>query len=214
MLADGSSSSSLLVHAPVTLLPTSLDEQSYRRVAALTPLWHTLVDRVSRDEAFLLRHLEGPAQADPWLRRMLNLLVRLQKEGRACTQPLRLGIYRSDYMLHVEDIDDDGSAAAAAADAVTVAVAASANGTSELASPDASSSSRRGVRHTPLQVELNTMAASFMGLSTRVAAMHRFMLQREMGLAADVVKQITPDNDAVGNIARGMSVAFERYKQQ
>jgi hypothetical protein len=70
------------------------------------------------------------------------------------------------------------------------------------------------VRHTPLQVELNTMAASFMGLSTRVAAMHRFMLQREMGLAADVVKQITPDNDAVGNIARGMSVAFERYKQQ
>ena len=199
----------------MTLLPTSLDEQSYRRVAALTPLWHTLVDRVSRDEDFLLRHLEGPAQADPWLRRMLDLLVRLQKEGRACTQPLRLGIYRSDYMLHVEDIDDDGSAAATAADAGTVAVAASANGTSDVASSNASNGSvRRGVRHTPLQVELNTMAASFMGLSTRVAAMHRFMLQREMGLAADVVKQITPDNDAVGNIARGMSVAFERYKQQ
>lgn len=170
------------MHAPVTLLPTPLDESSYKRVAALTPLWNTLVDRLSRDEEFLLSHLEQSAKADPWLARLMEILKQLRSEGRALTQPIRLGVLRSDYMIHVEESTN--------ADGATLRT------------------------HTPLQVELNTISASFMGLSTRVAAMHRFMLEREMGVAPAVLDALLPQNLAVEGVAAGMACAFELYKKQ
>jgi hypothetical protein len=80
-------SSPLLVHAPLTLLPTPLDEQSYRRVAALSPLWNTLVDRVSRDEDWLLATLERSSKADQWLRRLMDIS---QKQNQRQLQPHRM----------------------------------------------------------------------------------------------------------------------------
>ena len=170
------------MHAPVTLLPTPLDASSYHRVAALTPLWNTLVDRLARDEEFLLTHLEQSAKADPWLARLMEILKQLRSEGRSLTQPIRLNVLRSDYMIHVED--STGS------DGAPIRT------------------------HTPLQVELNTISASFMGLSTRVAAMHRFMLERELGIKPDVVDTMLPKNLAVDGVAAGMACAFELYKKQ
>lgn len=100
--------SSTLIHAPVTVLPTSVHRGSYESVVALSDDWNQLVDHISRDRDFLREHLTGSAQADPWLQSLLDLEQRLHTEGLSCTQPVRLGIYRSDYMIHVDE-DDSGA---------------------------------------------------------------------------------------------------------
>ncbi len=187
----------LLVHAPLTLLPTALDRGSYERVAGLSQAWNQLVDRVSRDEEWLLETLELPARADPWLRQMLDILIELRKEGTNMTQPLRLGIYRSDYMIHVHE-----SHASASEELASHAVSA------------AAPSPLPRLVHTPLQVELNTISASFMGLSSRISTMHRFVLARELGLKMNQIDHALPENDAIGNIVKGMAEAFNIYKQE
>ena len=142
------------------------------------------------------------AKADPWLAELLSILKQLRAENRAMTQPLRLGVYRSDYMIHVEDDTTTNSCACTTARPSTPTT----NGVEP--------SSVIGLNHTPLQVEMNTIAASFMGLSTRVAAMHRFMLQRELGLTPAIIDTLMPQNRAVEEIAAGMNVAFQLYKKQ
>jgi len=193
----------LLVHAPLTLLPTALDAASYHRVAGLSSAWNALVDRVSRDEVWLLATLELPARADPWLRKLLDILVELRKEGTAHTQPLRLGVYRSDYMIHV----DEAPSVAAAADSVSAAD----NAVPASAVPV---SNGRVLSFTPLQVELNTISASFMGLSTRISRLHRHVLARELHLSREQVEQALPPNDAIGAIVKGMAVAYKQYQLQ
>ena len=47
-----------LCHAPVSLLPTAMLRSAFQHVVALTPLWNTLVDKISRDEDFLLQQLQ------------------------------------------------------------------------------------------------------------------------------------------------------------
>lgn len=85
------------------------------------------------------------------------------------------------------------------------------------------------------QVELNTIASSFAGLSTKVANMHRYLLQRFgedpavkqwINSNAEIVRGTTNNNDddngAVGvpknpalqNLPKAIQIAHERYKQR
>jgi len=62
----------------------------------------------------------------------------------------------------------------------------------------------------PQQVELNTIAASFASLSTRVAQMHRFFLERYDG-KAQLSPLNLPENNCVQELAAGMAQAVRLY---
>ena len=132
-----------LVHAPFSLLPAAFPaEQLALASSSLAPLFGELVERVGRDVPWLAQTLKGAAAGDDFTRRLLKLCAQVQREGS--TQPARLSILRSDYMLH----EPEGS---------TV-------GSGRL-----------------LQVELNTIAASFASLGARAAQLHTHLAQRWPG---------------------------------
>lgn len=63
----------------------------------------------------------------------------------------------------------------------------------------------------PYQVEFNTIAASFASLSTKTAAMHRYMCTRY--LTPIIPLTALPINRALQQIAAAIAQAFNYYKQ-
>jgi len=43
----------VFVHLPISLLPTALPQNLYEEVVEIAPIFNTLVDRISRDDAYL-----------------------------------------------------------------------------------------------------------------------------------------------------------------
>jgi len=222
MVSDASKG--LLVHAPVTLLPTPIHRGSFELVRDLSPLFNELFDRVSRDETFLLEALKGSAQVDPFLASLVGMLKRLREEGKSMTQKVRLGIYRSDYMIHAEERTTHHDQHATPSSSCTTArcpaspTCSSPNPPTDSPSPCPCISSGTcccgAWCYCPQQVELNTIAASFGGLSTRVSEMHRYMLQRVCRISKEEVEKQTPENRAIQGIAKAFNTAFQCYKQQ
>lgn len=71
-----------------------------------------------------------------------------------------------------------------------------------------------GVQYTAQQVEFNTIAAALGGLSTRVSAMHRYVLERELDWTEEQIRAVVPDNKGIQHIAEAFSVAFRQYQLQ
>lgn len=65
---------------------------------ALSPLYGRLVDRVSRDVAWLHSCVQHVVAEDAFTGRLLALSRAVQHEG--VQQQTYLGLHRSDYMLH------------------------------------------------------------------------------------------------------------------
>ena len=104
--AEAATSAHALTHAPFSLLPASFPaEQLSIARERLAPLFGLLVERVGRDVSWLTETLRGAADGDEFTRRLLDLCALVQREG--ATQPARLALLRSDYMLHEPE---DGSA--------------------------------------------------------------------------------------------------------
>jgi hypothetical protein len=140
------------IHAPVSLIPTPIPCHIFAQALTLQRAYNTLYARIALDVSFL-DHVMGPggvADVDDFTSALWSSWKRLRDEGvppvrrtlcvssvcadRRTQQPLHLGLFRSDYMLHQPTLDD-----------------------SILLK----------------QVEFNTIASSFGGLSPRVAGMHR-----------------------------------------
>jgi glutathione synthase len=146
---DGVESSSISFRtAPISLLPNAYPRSAFQRAVFLAPHFNVLVDRISRDADFLRETLGGSvAAADPFTAQLLRLYNRIytgaQANAAACSAD-RLGIQRSDYMLHK--------------------------------SPSFATSSEPN--YEIKQVELNTIASSFGGLSCQVAQLHAYLIGR------------------------------------
>jgi glutathione synthetase len=165
----------------------------------VAPAFNLLVDRVSRDAAFLEQTLGGGvSDTDPYTAKILKLYQQVygttSKDNDSPAHSAdRLGIHRSDYMLHKEEDDDD------------------------------SSSSHYQLK----QVELNTIAASFAGLSSQISNLHRYLASRFPNEsvaflkanqkivtgsdATDAILGGVPENPALTQIPLGMKVAYDRY---
>lgn len=85
-------------HAPIALRPTPYPRAEFERALALAPLFGRLVDRVARDVAWLHQTLEETAASDPFTAKLLAISAAVHAKGE--TQRAKLGIHRSDYMLH------------------------------------------------------------------------------------------------------------------
>jgi len=86
-------------HAPFALAPFPWPRAEYERVRRLQPTLSRVIDRASRDEAWLLDALKETVQSDAFTAAVARVY-------RECPNPqsLRLGLLRSDYML-----DEKGS---------------------------------------------------------------------------------------------------------
>jgi len=180
--------------APMSLLPNAYPEQAFRQAREVAPAFNELVDRVSRDAEFLEETLGGGVSSmDPYTAKILQLYKEVyvaSNEDAPAKTADRLGIHRSDYMLH----------------------------------QDTSSGSED---YQLKQVELNTIASSFAGLSCKIANLHRYLTSRydtetKEFLKANVEKVSSssappsgvPSNPALEELPLAMKVAYHRYVER
>eukprot|EP00980_Cylindrotheca_fusiformis_P014796 scaffold4026_cov117-Cylindrotheca_fusiformis.AAC.31 len=173
--------------APLSLLPNAYPKEAFGQAQAVATAFNDLVDRVSRDAEFLEKTLGGGvSDTDPYTAKILKLYKQVYGDKASFAHSAdRLGIHRSDYMLHAP---------------------------------------KDGEPYQLKQVELNTIAASFAGLSSNIADLHRYLTSRFQGDIADFLdtnKQIVssskdpapgvPENPALDRIPAAMKVAYDRY---
>eukprot|EP00751_Fragilariopsis_kerguelensis_P017044 CAMPEP_0170854506 /NCGR_PEP_ID=MMETSP0734-20130129/13246_1 /TAXON_ID=186038 /ORGANISM="Fragilariopsis kerguelensis, Strain L26-C5" /LENGTH=564 /DNA_ID=CAMNT_0011225583 /DNA_START=48 /DNA_END=1740 /DNA_ORIENTATION=- len=97
--------------APISLLPNAYPQQAFRQAQDLAPAFNELVDRISRNGKFLEETLGGGVSAmDPFTAKILKLYREVYGDDSTANAPAkiadRLGIHRSDYMLHSSPNDD------------------------------------------------------------------------------------------------------------
>jgi len=85
-------------HIPFCLFPVKIPKTEFEKGLQLSPLFTTLVDRISRDPDWIHQQLESVIQDDEFTRKLVELSKFVQQEG--VVQKAYLGIHRSDYMLH------------------------------------------------------------------------------------------------------------------
>jgi hypothetical protein len=161
----GSSSSTSTVSsasyqcAPISLLPNAFPHSAFQSAQLLAPDFNLLVDRISQDGEFLTKTLggeHGVISKDEYTRKLLDL-------------------YTDIYMNNVDD-GDGGSAGgqknpnfAKEADVLGI------HRSDYMLHPLGES---EGGGYGLKQVELNTIAASFAGLATNVAGLHKMLTER------------------------------------
>ncbi len=178
--------------APISLLPNAYPKEAFAKAQSVAADFNELVDRVSRDADFLERTLGGGvAKMDPFTAQILKLYKQVYVDGdknSPANQADRLGIHRSDYMLH---------------------------------------SPAEGQAYQLKQVELNTIAASFAALSSRIFNLHRYLTSRFgkevtefMEINQKIVSSSTdpapgvPENPTLEHIPKAIHVSFDRYSQK
>ncbi|KAK9837801.1 hypothetical protein WJX74_005284 [Apatococcus lobatus] len=89
-----------LVHAPLAVFPVAYPKASYVKAQAAMPIFNLLIDRISRDSAYLQQTLAPAAEFDDFTANLLRIHQETLslRETRADKQ-LTLGLHRSDYML-------------------------------------------------------------------------------------------------------------------
>jgi len=85
-----------ITHVPFSLFPNSFSQREFLRAVELAPLFNTLVDKIACDQDWLLETLQPVFVNDPFTARLAQLF----KDSPI--QKIRLGIHRSDYMLHLD----------------------------------------------------------------------------------------------------------------
>lgn len=91
------------IHAPFTLGPHPYSMDAFHKSIGLSPLFNELIQSVSVDSEWLLQTLKTTAESDEFTGKLLQLYKTVLDEG--ISQPISLGINRSDYMLHEVDGD-------------------------------------------------------------------------------------------------------------
>ncbi|KAF4461177.1 glutathione synthetase [Fusarium albosuccineum] len=163
------------VNVPVTLFPSPFPKQCFAQGKAVQKTYNELYASVSRDEDFLAQVVKEVADGDEFIRNLWDVHLKVKAEGY--TQPLSLGLFRSDYMVHQDTH----------------------------ASPPSLQVK---------QVEFNTIASSFGGLSTYTSSLHKYLATTEYPLLDDAIAQGSldlPDNTSTRGLATGIEAAYHAY---
>lgn len=175
------------IHAPFSLLPSPFPRPLFEKAQAIQPTYDRLYAHVSADHRFLARVIgESVVHVDEFQKQLWDIYVAVKDE---LVQPLSLGLFRSDYLLH-----DQQSAGAA----------------------EESMGSRHGELGLK-QVEFNTISASFGALCTKVSGLHRHLAQTTDYLGAHsglADLDNLPENKAQDVLAGGLAAAHAAYVAQ
>lgn len=89
-------------HIPFALTPANVPKEEFERALHAMPIFNRLIDAIARDRDWLYANLEGMDE-------FTNRLIHVSKQCTPPTQPLYLGIHRSDYMLssdsHLQQVE-------------------------------------------------------------------------------------------------------------
>ncbi|KAL1957241.1 hypothetical protein VTO42DRAFT_6147 [Malbranchea cinnamomea] len=88
----------LATNAPVTLFPSLFPKASYQDAVSVQTTYNELYAAISRDEGWLGTIIEDLIDADDFVANLWKVHLSVKKEGYV--QPLSLGLFRSDYMIH------------------------------------------------------------------------------------------------------------------
>ncbi|KAJ9382900.1 hypothetical protein DTO063F5_5419 [Paecilomyces variotii] len=89
----------LATNAPVTLFPSLFPKSCFEEATALQKAYNELYANITCDTAWLEKVMEELIDVDDFISSLWKVHLAVQKEGYV--QPLSLGLYRSDYMVHV-----------------------------------------------------------------------------------------------------------------
>uniref|UniRef100_A0A7S4TA49 Glutathione synthetase n=1 Tax=Ditylum brightwellii TaxID=49249 RepID=A0A7S4TA49_9STRA len=193
--------------APISLLPNAFPATEFERAKSLASNFNELVDRISRDGDFLQSTLGGPGgvtDADPYTRKLLQLYNEIY-----CGK----GVNGEEWGKFAREADCLG-----------------------VQRSDYMLNSKKDeqdkIYYELKQVELNTIASSFAGLSVNVAGLHRHLTQRFKNEVADFIESNeravmgqdyvrsdgedkgVPINPALTCIPRAMNVAYDQYQNR
>ena len=165
------SSDGRTVHAPFALFPSPFPRKLYIQAQQIQPIINHLMHALSQDTNLITETMEELSLSDDFIHQCFKIYKTVQEEGTS--QPVVLGVHRSDYLVH------EGSVIQ--------------------------------------QVEINTIAASFAGLSTITSQLHRYLSKRsnlynhEDLPKSDIKPSSLPENKAVHGIAKGLATAWSLY---
>ncbi|MCJ1351116.1 MAG: hypothetical protein MMC33_001098 [Icmadophila ericetorum] len=163
----------LAVTAPVTLFPSPFPRSCFEEALAIQLAYNELYAAISRDEDWLREIVQELLQVDDFIAKLWEIHVAVKREGYV--QDLSLGLFRSDYMVHVDP--------------------------SKPTSPPQ-------IR----QVEFNTIASSFGGLSTRVSQLHKHLLSTSAYPPTPTINPYSlPANGSISGLASGLFAAHSSY---
>ncbi|KAL8287348.1 hypothetical protein RQP46_003800 [Phenoliferia psychrophenolica] len=99
VLRPTSLSSTSSIHAPYALFPSPFPRHLFDQAIQLQPLYNALYSHVALDNQFLKDVVGGAvAKVDEFQGKLYEMWEQVEKEG--VKQPLHLGLFRSDYLLH------------------------------------------------------------------------------------------------------------------
>ncbi len=182
-------------HAPFSLLPFRVPRAAFANLTALCPLFNTLIDRYSRDYDFIVQSLNNVVKVDEFTRRLVDIYHTIHAEGIA--QPIYMGVHRSDYLLHRPT--SSNSAAHAEGRFLQVEV-------NTISRYDRILYPRGKSWTPPYFLRLCFPDSAFAGLSTKLSALHKYLLERHTP-AADLLPGNLPANEPVVVIARALAQA-------
>ncbi|KAJ3032877.1 hypothetical protein HDV00_007011 [Rhizophlyctis rosea] len=100
LVTEAAASAPVVTHAPFALFPSPFPKEAYNQAVELQPLYNELVDVMSLDGEFLRGVMESLSQVDDFTGRLYEIYKAVQGPN-ASTQRVKLGLHRSDYLLHV-----------------------------------------------------------------------------------------------------------------
>ncbi|BGP50025.1 Glutathione synthetase [Rhodotorula kratochvilovae] len=93
------------IHAPYSLYPSALPRHLFEQALALQPAYNELYARVTADDEFLEQVVGGAvSKVDEFQGRLYEIWKAVKAEG--IKQPLSLGLFRSDYLVHAPEGTD------------------------------------------------------------------------------------------------------------
>ncbi|KAG1815416.1 glutathione synthase [Suillus variegatus] len=93
------------IHAPLSLIPAPFPRAQFQAARELQSVYNVLYARVAMDTQFLdtvMGAEEGVGKADEFTGTLWRGWKRIREQG-ALAQPLHLGLFRSDYLLHAAE---------------------------------------------------------------------------------------------------------------
>ncbi|BGP26227.1 Glutathione synthetase [Rhodotorula toruloides] len=90
------------IHAPYSLFPSPFPRNLFDETKRLQPLYNDLYARITADDAFLEQVVGGAvSKVDEFQGRLYKIWKQVKNEG--IKQPLALGLFRSDYLIHAPE---------------------------------------------------------------------------------------------------------------
>ncbi|KAJ9643018.1 Glutathione synthetase [Coniosporium tulheliwenetii] len=174
----------LAITAPLTLFPSLFPRACFEEALAIQKAYNELYAAIAQDEEWLEGIVDELIGIDDFVGKLWKTHLAVKKEGYV--QEYSLGLFRSDYMVHVDPQDS-------------------------------------GAKPEIKQVEFNTIASSFGGLSSQVSSLHSYLalvdaypaaaasLRPEPNKDGLVTQSPLPASKSVPFLSSGLAAAHQAY---